>query len=46
MDIVDKVGIYVVYTQYLKKIERWFVFLLSISVYEFEENIKIFMRIC
>jgi hypothetical protein len=43
---MDKVGIYYVYTQYLKKIERWFIFLLSISVYEFEENIKRFMRIC
>jgi hypothetical protein len=46
MDNVDKVGIYYVYTQYLKKIERWFIFLLSISVYVFEENIKGFMRIC
>jgi len=33
-----KVGIYYVYTQYLKKIERRIVKLLSISVYVFEEN--------
>jgi hypothetical protein len=44
-----KLGIYVVYTQYLKKIERWFVFCYRYilkSVYVFEENIKGFMRIC
>jgi hypothetical protein len=46
MDIVDKLGIYVVYTQYLKKRMIEVLKLLSISVYVFEENIKGFMIIC
>ena len=44
--MMDKLSIYVVYAQYLKKIERWFVFLLSMYFEMCLGNVKRFMRIC